>query len=345
MTRYVPSGVNIASPPASEAAADGSRGGVLPARAVGDNGEMTSQPFSRPGAIDLSGLGRPPGGAPGAGAPAPGSFVIDVNEQTFQQDALEASMQHVVVLSLWSPRAPASKTLNEMLSRLADKMAGRFLLALVDIDASPQIAAAIGAQGVPFVLGLIGGQPVPLFQGTADEADARRYLDELLKVAAANGITGSVPPRASSAAPQAEEEVTNDPRFATADEALAGGDLDAAVAAYQRVVDTSPGDAEAAERLAGVKLMWRTRDADPAAARAVAADAPDDVAAQLLAADLDVLDGRADDAFARLLDVIRRTAADERDEVRRHLLELFEVVGTDDPRVANARRSLASALF
>lgn len=306
---------------------------------------MTSEPFSRPGAIDLSGLGRPPaGGAAGASAAAPGSYVIDVTEQTFQRDALEASMRHVVVVSLWSPRAPVSQTLNEVLSRLADEMAGRFLLGLVDIDTNPQIAAAIGAQGVPFILGLVAGQPVPLFQGTVDEADARRYLDELLKVAVANGITGAVPPRAAPSAPPAAEP-DEDPRFVAADEALARGDLDAAVAAYQKLVDTNPADAEAAERLAGVNLMWRTREADPDAARAAAAGAPDDVPTQLLVADIDMLGGHVEDAFDRLLQLISRAGGDERDEVRRHLLELFEVVGSDDPRVANARRRLASALF
>ena len=304
---------------------------------------MTSQPFSRPGAIDLSGLRRP-AGQPTAGSSAPGSYVIDVTEQTFQQDVLEASLQHVVVLSLWSPRAPASQTLNQLLSRLADEMAGRFLLALVDVDTNPQIAAAIGAQGVPFVLGLLRGQPVPLFQGTADEADARRYLDELLKVAVANGLTGTAPPRAAEAA-EAPADGGDDPRFTAADEALAAGDLDAGIAAYQRLVDASPADDEARERLAGAQLMRRTQGVEPAAARDAAANAPEDVAAQLLVADLDVMGGHVDDAFDRLLDLVTATGGDERDEVRRRLLELFDVVGADDPQVVTARRRLASALF
>jgi len=307
---------------------------------------MTSQPFSRPGAIDLSGLRRSAGGAPGDASAAAGSYVVDVTEQTFQQDALEASLQHVVVLSLWSPRAPASQTLNQTLSRLADEMAGKFLLGLVDVDANQQIAAAIGAQGVPFVLGLLRGQPVPLFQGTVDEADARRYLDELLKVAVANGISGTVPARASQATPEPSPgQAGDDPRFAAADQALAAGDLDAAVAAYEKLVGANPADDEARERLAGVKLMARTRDVDPAAARAAAAQAPTDIAAQLLVADLDVLGGNVDDAFERLLGLVTATTGNERDDVRRHLLELFEVVGADEPRVASARRRLASALF
>jgi len=253
-------------------------------------------------------------------------------------------MDHVVVVSLWSPRAPASRTLNDTLSQIAAELAGQVLLALIDVDANPQIAAAIGAQGVPFVLGLLRGQPVPLFQGTVDEADARRYLDELLKVAAANGITGRVAPR-STAEPPVETDTTDDPRFAAADEALATGDLDTAVATYQRLVDADPADTEAAERLAGVKLMRRTRDADSARARADASERPGDVAAQLLAADFDLLEDRIDEAFERLLAAVAQTIGEERDEVRRHLLELFAVVGADDERVATARRRLASALF
>jgi len=302
---------------------------------------MTSQPFSRPGAIDLSGLRQPGGG--GGGTAGPGGYVVDVTEETFQSEVLEASMQHVVVLSLWTPRAPASQTLNDMLARLADEMAGRFLLALVDIDSNPQIAAAIGAQGVPFVLGLLRGQPVPLFQGTVDEVDARRYLDELLKVAVANGITGTVTPRTVTHG--TPEDAGEDPRFAAAEEALAAGDLDRAIAEYERVAEANPTDAEAAERLAGARLMRRTRGADPAAARDAAARAPDDVDAQLLVADLDVLGGHVDDAFDRLLRVIVGTAGEQRDQVRRHLLDLFDVVGHEDPRVATARRRLASALF
>ncbi len=301
----------------------------------------SSSDFSRPGAVDLSGLRPvPAGGGPGG----PGAYVVDVDEQAFQTEVLEASLDHVVVLSLWSPRAPASIRQNELLSALADEMAGRFLLALVDVDANQQIAAAIGAQGVPFVLGLVRGQPVPLFQGTVDEADARRYLDELLKVAAANGVTGRATPRAV-VGPDEPDEPVDDPRFAVGDQALAAGDLDGAIAAYEHLVAVSPADEEAAERLAAVRLAARAQGADPEAVRAAATSAPDDIAAQLLAADVDVLEGHTEAAFDRLLRLVARSVGPERDEVRKRLLELFSVVGTDDPQVADARRRLASALF
>ncbi len=297
--------------------------------------------FSRPGAVDLSALAQP-AGAPSR--PAAGGYVVDVSEQNFQTDALEASMQHVVVLSLWSPRSPQSQTFNELLGTVVTSYEGRLTLAQVDVDTNPAIAQALGAQGVPLVVGLVKGQPVPLFQGTADEADVRQYFDQLLTVAEQAGLTGRAQAPDGSTAPE-EEEPADDPRFAAADAAFAAGDMDGAVAEYEKLLNQFPGDTEIAERLAGVQLMGRTRDADLTAARAAAADAPDDLDAQLLVADLDVSGGHVEDAFDRLIALVKRLDADDRERVRERLLELFVVVGAADPRVAAARRALATALF
>lgn len=304
---------------------------------------MTS--FSRPGAVDLSGISNAGPGDP-SGAPAgSGAYAFDVTEETFQAEVAEASMRHVVVLSLWSPRAQESATLNETLSTLADSYQGRLVVARLDVDASPQIAQALQVRGVPYVLGLVQGQPVPLFQGTVDQDTAKQYLDKLLELAVSNGVSGTAQPRQNADADAEEDEAVSDPRFSEADEALATGDYDAAVAAYQKLVSANPSDNEAAERLAGVQLMKRTADADLEQARADAANAPDDIDAQLLVADLDIGGGHVDDAFGRLLDLVRRLAGDDRERVRVRLIELFTVVGSDDPRVARARRDLTAALF
>lgn len=301
--------------------------------------------FSRPGAIDLSALKQPPvrPGQPAAGAA--GSYVVDITEQNFQTAALEASMSYVVVLSLWSPRSPQSETFNALLGTVASTYEGQIVLAQVDIDANPAIAQALQAQAVPLVVGLVKGQPVPLFQGTVDEVEVRRYFDELVNVAAQNGLTGRAP--ATSGAPDDAEEAepAEDPRFAAADAAFAESDFSTAVAEYEKLLAQYPADAEVAERLAGVKLLARTQGVDLQAAREGAADAPDDLEAQMLVADLDVSGGHVDDAFDRLIGLVRRTSADDREILRERLLELFTVVGTADPRVATARRALASALF
>ena len=313
--------------------------------------------FSRPGAIDLSALARPaqPAGSPaGAGAPdggagdGGGSWVVDATEQNFQQLALEASLQHLVVLSLWSPRAEQSADFNARLAAATNSYSGQILLVQVDVDANPGVGQALGAQAVPFVVALVKGQPVPLFQSTVPDEQIRTYFEELIRLGAQHGVTGRAAPvgAAGAASGTAEpEEEPDDPRFAAADDAFAAGDLDTAVAEYEKLILQYPADAEIKERLAGVQLMRRTQGADLQAARTAAADAPDDLDAQLLVADLDVSGGHVQDAFDRLLDVIRRTAGDDRDRVRERLVDLFTVVGIDDPRVAQARRALATALY
>jgi putative thioredoxin len=162
-------------------------------------------------------------------------------------------------------------------------------------------------------------------------------------------MTGRVPPRGGGAAPQDEEaEPQVDPRYAPAQDALAQGDVDRAVAEYQKLVDSNPADTEATGGLAMAKVLQRTAhlDAQQAqAARTAAAERPDDVEAQTLVADLDLLGGHVEDAFDRLIDLVRRTSGEERQRARTHLLGLFAAVGNDDSRVLKARQALASALF
>lgn len=296
--------------------------------------------FSRPGAVDLSGL------AGDETRSAAGRWAYEVTEQNFQDDVIQASMRHIVVLSLWSPRSEASAGFTTVLAEVAGEYDGRIAVATVDVDANPGIAQALGAQAVPFVVGLLRGQPVPLFQGTADTTDVRQIFDQLVTAAVQAGVTGRA--EASGAGDGTGEpdgaEVA-DPRFEAADAALDAGDLDGAVAEYEKLQAQYPADQEITERLAGVRLLSRTRGADLQQARTAAATSPDDIEAQLLVADLDISGGHVDDAFARLIDLIKRTQDDEREAVRTRLLELFTVVGTADPRVATARRALASALF
>ena len=315
---------------------------------------MSAEQFSRPGAIDLSALRPAAGTAPGAGAGAAapgtaGSYSFDATEQSFQTDVVEASLSHPVVLALWASRAPASREAVDLLSRVADSYGGKLALARLDIDASAQLAQALQVRAVPYVLVVLRGQPVPLFEGSVDEEQARQAFDQVVQAAVTSGVTGRAPatgtPPEPAAAVEEVEEEQSDPRYAEGDAALEVGDFAGAVTAYERVVEASPGDEEAAARLAQAQLFQRTDGVDAAAARDAAAAAPLDVDAQLLAADVELLGGDIDAAFDRVIALVPRIFGDDRERARRHLLGLFTTVGPEDPRVAVARRRLANALF
>lgn len=310
---------------------------------------MSQQPFSRPGAVDLSGLkAAAPGGAPAGtadGASTGSSYAVQLTEQNFQS-TLEASMTAPVFLVFYSPtRMPESADLARDLETLSGEFEGRFLVGLVDIDAAPQIAQAMQIPSIPLVVAVLDGRPAPLLQDVLPLDQLRAQITQVMQQLTANGIAGRHQPRTVAGETDADGEPAVDPRYAAAQDALGDGDVDRAVAEYQKLVDANPADAEAAAGLAMAKVLQRTQGVDLNAARAAAAESPDDVDAQTLVADLDMLGGHVDDAFNRLVDLVRRTSGDDRDRAREHLLGLFGAVGNDDPRVLRGRQNLASALF
>jgi putative thioredoxin len=311
---------------------------------------MTQQPFSRPGAVDLSGLQQPASGSaqPSAGSTAAGrsAYATDVTEESFQS-LLEASVTAPVVLVFYSPsRVAESTAYAQDVAEAVEGYDGRFLAGLVDIDQAPAIAQSLQIPQVPLLMVILEGrpaaQPIP---GVLKPEEVRTLLNQLAQGLTAQGVTSRHQPL--SAAPAGEEgaEPQADPRYAAAQAALEANDIDGAVAEYQRLVDANPADTEAAAGLAMAKVLQRTHGVDLQAAREAAAANPDDVSAQTLVADLDLVGGHVDDAFNRLVDVVRRTSGDERNQAREHLLGLFAAVGNDDPRVLRGRQNLASALF
>jgi putative thioredoxin len=316
---------------------------------------MTQQPFSRPGAIDLSALKRPapPAGgappAPGGGTPGVGvpgsSYAVQVTEENFQA-TIEASTTAPILLVFYSEsRMPESATLADDLADLSGEFEGRFLVGLVDVDAVPAIAQAMQIPSIPLVVVVLDGRPMPLLQDVVPREELRTALTQVLQQLT---TTGRHQPRAAGA--EAEGETAGagpgiDPRYAAAQDALEEGDLDRAVEEYLKLVTANPADTEAAAGLAMAQVLQRTQGVDLQEARAAAAANPDDVEAQTLVADLDLLGGHVEDSFNRLIDLVRRTSGAERNQARERLIGLFGAVGNDDPRVLKARQNLASALF
>lgn len=293
------------------------------------------------GAVDLSGLVRAaqaPAPAPGQAVPAAGGVVRDADESSFGE-VVELSRTVPVIVEFYADGiAP-------VLGALIASYGGRLALATVDGHRSPQIAQAFQIQQVPAVVALVGGRPLPLFVGMPAEAEVRQVLDQVLELAAQNGVTGSIPVDGAAADGGEPAEPPLPPLHQTAYDAISAGDYAAAAAAYRAAIAQSPRDQLAVAGLAQVSLLQRLEGLVAADVRAAAAAAPDDVDAQLAVADLDISGGHVDDAFARLLRVFPGQAAEGRTAIRTRLLDYFEIVGADDPRTIAARRTLTALLY
>jgi putative thioredoxin len=306
------------------------------------------------GAVDLGALKaradaarQKPAGAPaaaptGAAPSSPRPWIVDVTEQTFQS-VVERSLEIPVVVLLGASWSPEAQQLSAELDRLAQTSNGAWILAKVDLDASPRIGQAFGVQSVPTVVAIAAGQPIDAFAGPMPEPELTQWITRLLDALRDKlpGIRAAEQNAPAGAEPVEEPE---DPRFTAAEAAFEQGDFDAAAAAYEQILAAEPANEDAKAALAQVRFTARAEAAGPdAVARADAA--PDDIDAQLTAADAEVAEQRPEDAFNRLINTVRRVFGDDRNKVREHLVGLFELFPPDDERVVKARRNLASALF
>lgn len=323
------------------------------------------------GAVDLSALATAKKSAEQASmalASAPPGVVIDVNEVDFEELVIKRSLQIPVIVDLWAEWCGPCKQLSPALEKLTAEQSGRLILAKVDVDANQQLAAAFNVQSIPSVFLVIAGQVAPLFQGALPEAQLRQVFEKVLEVAAAQGITGYLNQdgEVEGASPlpegvQGDDQVVSDevngaiapgqgpavtdPHLAAIQDALTKGDVGGAKQAAENLLIDRPGDPVATAVLAQVSLMSRVQELDPQKVQERALGLPDDPAAQMQMADLEFTSGQSAAAINRLISLIKKLHADQRETVRLRLLELFDCMPPDDPDALKGRRDLASSLF
>jgi putative thioredoxin len=285
------------------------------------------------GAVDLSAL-KQRASAPGEGAGSAPSGGVEITEANLEAEVLVRSSQVPVVVLLWSPRSEASVQLGDALASLESAGGGKWSLATVNVDAVPRVAQMFGVQAVPTVVALGAGQPLSSFQGVQPPEQLRQWIDSLL-----NATAGKL---GGAGAEEQPEQV--DPELAQARAHLDAGDFEAALKAYQAILDANPGHAEAKGAVRQISFLQRATTRAPGAI--VAADAkPDDIELAFAAADVEILQQDVAAAFERLIALIKRTAGDDRTNVRTRLIELFDLFDPADPEVIAGRRKLANALY
>ncbi|SPT53429.1 Uncharacterised protein [Actinomyces bovis] len=301
-----------------------------------------AKPAGNTGRAQAAGTPQAPGATGPAAPNAAGALVVDLTATNLQEVA-QTSTRVPVVIAVHTARAAASQQVAELLEGLAQQYGGRFQLALLNADTSPEVAQALQVRGVPAALGLVAGQPVPLFEGPIEEPQLRSLLDRLLEVAAANGVDGVLAAGGEGHAAAPEPEETETERAAR--EAIEAGDYAAAEVIYDRALAQTPGDENLRVAREQVRLMARL-DGQDAHSLLAASDLPDaGVEALLAGADAALSLGDLDGCLGRALEAVRRSSGDERETARKRLLELFDVIGTSAPEVVRARRTLATLLF
>jgi putative thioredoxin len=319
--------------------------------------------ISLAGAVDLSALKHKVEAQPGqtGGAPSAGKYVIDTTESSFQA-MVETSTTFPILVFLWIPTDDRLFPLATKLANAVNAQEGKVQLSRIDIASYPSIAQALRVKGAPALFGLVGGRPMPIFQGLPSDQEIDEVVDKLIPqviaLAQQSGVTGTAPLSSSAdadaddadgskgsdadAADSSEGDVP--PAHAQAHALATQGDYAGAAQEYKKIIEKDPKDTLAQRELSKATLLARSGAADVREVRRAAAEKPEDVEAQLAVADVDMIGGQVDDAFARLLDFAGAHRADI-DAVRQRLVSYFAMCPADDPRVQRARRRMATLMY
>jgi putative thioredoxin len=261
------------------------------------------------------------------------ALVIQVDANSIR-DYLAISDSLPVLVLFVQENDPASQSILSTVKLLTEKTAGKILTLVVDAVKSPELAQAFDLKQIPTLLGMLKGQPAPLFAGDQPAEQVQLIIDRVLQVGKENGLTGTV----KVAEPEPELSITHQQAFAAIEE----NNYPLARSLYEKALLENPNDQLAEAGLAQIKLLIRLEGKD---LPSLVSSLGQETEAVLERVDALVATGAASAGFEQLLVLFESTAKDQREPIRLRFVELFLVVGNEDPAVIKARKNLSLLLF
>jgi putative thioredoxin len=298
---------------------------------------------------------------------------LNIDEQKaverFRQNVAEPSMSKLVILDFWAEWCGPCKALTPVLEKIAAEYADKgVILAKVNVDEEQFIASQFQVRSIPTVYALFQGQPVADLTSARSESQLRAVLDQLLEKL----------PIEAGAGGAAQQDLT--PLLAMGEEVLESGDAERAAGIYAQIVEMAPDNAVAQAGLirsliaAGHLAVAETAlgaldpalaenaeieraksalelakdkpdDGELSALREQAGANPEDMDAQLAYANAAFASGDREASAEVLLAMIARDREWNEGAAKAKLLQIFEVIGLEDPWVAATRRRLSTILF
>jgi putative thioredoxin len=280
------------------------------------------------------------------------SWIVDVNTANFRAEIIDRSMKTPVVVDFWAEWCGPCKQLGPALEAAARDGNGRFILAKVDVDRAPELAQAFQVQGIPTVLAIFDGRVVDGFSGALPPEELKRFLD---KVAPPLGPTPIEEARLLAADGRLDEalgvlrehlvarEADQDARLELASLLIDDGKLAEAEVEWA-AVDEKARASDAGKALA-TKLRYAANAGDLAPLEAAVAAAPDDPAARIALGQALAAAQRYADGLEQLLEAVELDPAYEKGAARKAMLEIFDILGPEDPVADDFRFRLSLLLF
>ena len=281
------------------------------------------------------------------------TWTSDVSEENFETEVLERSTEVPVLVDFWAPWCGPCKTLGPVLEKLADEYKGEFRLAKVNVDENPNLAGAFGIQGIPAVKLFKDGDLASEFTGALPEPMLGEFLAKYLPTAADK--EADEPARHEAEGKLAEAKAVyrgildTDPNHG---QALLGvgrlamneGDNDAALAHLEKISLVDDARKEADRLIARLKLQSGAGENESALREKVNAD-PKNLAVRSELAQALASAEKYEEALKEFLDIVRADRNFQDEGARKAMLQIFEVLGSEDPLTDKYRSELAKVLF